>query len=66
MSCACLNVRVFVCVCVSLILTLDAQVLLVLDDEVLLAVLQFPQFILSLLCCQAELLKCLVDLLVTL
>lgn len=47
-------------------LTLDAQVLLVLDDEILLAVLQLPQFIFSVLRGQTELLKGLVDLLVAL
>lgn len=49
------------CVCVC---TLDPEALLVLDDEVLLAVLEFPQVILRFLCHGPQLLKHLVDLLV--
>lgn len=47
-------------------LTLDAQVLLVLDDEILLVVLQLAQLVLSLLRGHAQLLERLVDLLVPL
>lgn len=49
-----------------MILTLDAQVLLVLDDKVLLVVLQLPQLVLRLLRGHPQLFKRLVDLLVTL
>lgn len=46
------------------VLTLDAETLLVLDDEVLLVVLQLAQVILSVLGQQSQLLKSLIDLLV--
>ena len=48
------------------VLTLDAVVLLVLDDEVLLAVLQLTQLVLRLLGGQPQLLEGLIDLLVAL
>lgn len=51
---------------VFLTLTLDAHVLLVLNDEVLLALLQLPQLVLSFLRGHSELLEGLVDLLVAL
>lgn len=50
--------------CKSSGLTLDAEALLVLDDEVLLVVLELAQIILSVLGQQAKLLKGLIDLLV--
>lgn len=45
-------------------LTLDAEALLVLDDEILLVVLELAQIILSVLGQQTKLLKSLIDLLV--
>lgn len=44
--------------------TLDAEALLVLDDEILLVVLKLAQIVLSVLAQQTKLLKSLVDLLV--
>lgn len=46
------------------VLTLDAETLLVLDDEVLLVVLQLAQVVLGVLGQQSQLLKGLIDLLV--
>lgn len=48
----------------TIIQTLDAEALLVLDDEILLVVLKFAQIILSVLGHQAQFLKSLVDLLI--
>lgn len=45
-------------------LTLDAEALLILDDEILLVVLELAQIILSVLGQQTKLLKSLIDLLV--
>lgn len=50
--------------CRSWGLTLDAEALLILDDEVLLVVLELAQIVLSVLGQQSKLLKSLVDLLV--
>lgn len=46
------------------VLTLDAETLLVLDDEILLVVLQLAQVVLGVLGQQSQLLKSLIDLLV--
>lgn len=50
--------------CTSSGLTLDAEALLVLDNEIFLVVLELPQIVLSVLSQQAKLLKSLIDLLV--